>query len=245
MKIVDADPFKSGQKNVEDNLPEGESVLYEFEVIPLDYAVTNYASPVISVSQTKLILYYDNKLEIYDLDNIELEYYGDPPKFTMWQQILEGRFTYNPYAPEDLVNLKNFERISKMSLNEVKKPPKDFILRKGQFAAKSYQTWAMVQIIKDSIAHKKPDPMLYEMIAGNFTNFNSKPLLLFILAFIAYLILKLIVGLGLPDILGIILDVGFALGLVFIAVWVFLSQEKNNKAFLRTYLKYQQELELD
>lgn len=238
MKIVNADPFRSGQKNVEDNLPEGEKVLYEFEVIPLDYAVTDYTSPIISISESKFVFSYDLKIEIYELNNIELEFYGDPPKFRMWQQILEGQFSYAPFAPEDFIKMKNFENTSRMSVNEIKRPPKDFVLRKGQFSAKSYQTWAMVQIIRDTKDGRKPNPMLYEMIAGNFTNFNSKPLLLFIIAFIAYLVLKVIVGLGLPNFIGIGLDVAFAFSLIFIAVWTFMSQEQNNKAFLKTYLEY-------
>ena len=128
-----------------------------------------------------------------------------------------------------------------MSMNEFKKVPKDFLLRKSNRMARTYQTWAMMQLIKNVQVNHEENDDLYEIVAGNFTRFRRRPFIMFVVILIGYFLLRVISVLWLPLLVGTILDFLFAGVLLYMLYWIISSIEENNRRFRKIFLSYEKQ----
>ncbi len=245
MERLKLDRFTTVEQKIDEYLKENkEEVLYRLEVVPLDYTVNDFSTPEFILTRKHLIFKYDMEIEVWDIIKVEVEYLGDPPKFSLWQQLLEGNVQYTLENYENFKTFKEYENLFKISLSENNGTPKDFLLRKGMQISRSYQTWAMGKVIEQISSYegkfeRRSINEINEMLHGNFSQFNKFIFLFFIFIFIIYLALKIVSGMILPEIVSSVLNWSFAGILVGAIIWIFRSQENNNKRFLRTYNKFQ------
>ena len=233
--------LKNVRGNIQEILDEDDSILYEFEVAPLDHAIIDTFTPRMTISSKKLIFSYDTTLEIYNLADVQIDISGDTPQFSLIGQLTEGSYTYSKNFPEDFDKMRNNEKLTRMSLNELKKPPRDFLFRRGNAVANSYQTWAMAQLITNVQKHVEDNEDLYEIVAGNFTRFRRRPVILFLVVLLAYFFLRVISQLWLPELISTILDFGFAGVLIAALFWIARSIEDNNRRFKRIFMSYEKD----
>lgn len=222
-----------------------EQIVHSFEVVPFDYRVENYSTPKLYISPTKLLFAYDEIIEIYELNELETGILGGAPRFTLWQQYLEGSYLYTRAKEEDLEKVKTSEYILKFSFNELNKVPKYFILRESSIIQKNLKTWAMSQLIMNVKNGMKKDLNLEEILKGNFSTFNTKTMLSFIFIFLVYFLLRVIFqGLEI-DILSAILDIIFVFILLFMAWWTYSSITRNLDRFKNTFMTYRESISSD
>jgi hypothetical protein len=77
-----------------------------------------------------------------------------------------------------------------------------------------------------------------DMVAGNFSYFNRRIMLLFIMIFIVYVIIRIISTAFLPDIVSEIILYMFMAASLGMLGWIIYTQERNNKRFLQIYNSY-------
>jgi hypothetical protein len=220
-------------------LETGEVILHEFEVVPIDYGIQDFRTPKIFITKEKLIFTFDETFEVYLLNELEISIFGEAPKFTVWQQFLEGDFRYEQGDTVGLEKIKASEVIVRFVFNEDKHVPKEFILRKGIIVAKNSQTWAMAQTILNTKNRLNDDPILREIMDGRFTRFNQRTILVFIVIFLGFFVLKLLgVNVDLPDLFNSIIDWIFGIVLIGMIVWTVLSINKNLERYKACYYSY-------
>jgi hypothetical protein len=237
MEVTKLDPLKSLTENVL-AITHGENIEYTFEVVPLDVNVIDKTSPTLFLTDSFLVLYYDETLEAYELGEIKIDLVGESPKFTLWQQLTEGNYYYSNENPENLTRMRSFDGLTRLSITSPRQVPKDFVLRQGTFVKKSVNTWAMYRIIKNIQKRIESEKALEDMLVGNFVNFNTRTVLTFIVVFLAYLMLKLLTmnyAEGLPN---TILDFIFGGVVIAMAVWTVLSINKNLQSYQAVYHGY-------
>lgn len=235
MISIKTDPLKDLDANVR-AISDGE-IIHTFEVAPVDYNVKDYTTPKFFISSSKLIFSFDDQLEVYNFSEIELEVIGEKPGFSLLRQILERKYYYTGFGNQgtSFEKLKRMELPTRLSLTLPQRVPKDFYWRRSFEIGKSYQTWAMSQII---ILHKrgeKIDPLLLEMLEGEFSTFNPKTVLLFTGIFAFYTLLKLTVLKASSEFLDNIFDGLFVVILVGFYIWTVMSINKNLKRFEMLY----------
>lgn len=237
MKQIKMDILRTVRENLLDLMIEGELFLHEFEVYPFDYNILDYATPKIYMTNRQLFFTYDEVIEVYDLNTLKFDIYGEDPKFSVWQQWMEGKFYYSYGQEDNLVSLKNADYYTHLVITEPQQIPKEFAYRKGPEIGKSYQSWAMAQQMMNSKNNLPEDPRLEEMLTNNFNKFNGRTIVVYAVVFAVYVVLTRIVGF-LPDIIGTVLDVIFAIITGFVGVWLYRTVNKNYDAFGAIYNSY-------
>ncbi|MCA9374975.1 hypothetical protein KC622_01445 [Candidatus Dojkabacteria bacterium] len=235
MISVKIDPLKSINDNVRMH-SDGE-VKYTFEVAPVDYIVKDYNSPKFYISEHKLIFSFDDQLEVYNLQELELEVIGSKPMFSVFQQILEGRYYYTGYGSQaaSFEKLKKLDTPTRFSLTEPQKVPREFYWRKSFEIGKGYQTWAMAKIIILLKNKQQVDPLFNEMLEGEFSTFNSKTVFLFTATFAFYVLLKITLLKAASEFLDNVFDGLFIIILIGFFAWTIMSINKNLKRFETLY----------
>lgn len=232
------DPLETKAENIK-RVTQNEDVLSQFEVVPLDNNVLDLNSPTLFVTSSFIVHSYDEVLEVYNLQELDIEYLGDPPRFTIVQQIMEGRNYYMAERIENLQKMRANEHLPRMAITEPNQVPRDYTLRKSFEVQKPYQVWAMVRIIKNHQRHHQSESMLQEMVDGNFSRFNQKTIMAFIAVFIGYLFLKLFLFSFTPDIIDRVLNFLFGAVVLALGVWLWLTVTKNLEKFKAVYKGYE------
>ena len=238
MQAIRIDSNRKKEEILKEYLAKDETILHIYGVVPLDYRVANFLSPVFYISSKRLFFFFDEALEIYDLSNLDIDLIGDQPNFEIRKLVLEN---YPQYAFEnrnEIEKLKLTEGLTKISINEPKQVPKYFLVRKSFVIQKSFKTWALYQLLSNLKNMKTDNETLVEMLAGYFSAFNQKTVVNFVFVFSSYVLLKIIFSLLLPAIFNTIIDVLFTIILVFFGYWLYLSSDKNFKRYYRYYLSY-------
>lgn len=238
MQQLKRDILQNAHDNVVDLLTDGDRIIEEFSVAPYDYSVEDWATPTLFLTRKRLVFSYDESLEVYMLADLELDLYGDPPKFTPWQQWLEGTFYYSREQRESLRTLKIADFYTHLVITEPKQIPREFAYRKGIVLGNTSQSWAMAQMILNQKHGVAPDERLKEMLTGGFTKFNGSTVITFTLMFIGYFILSYFLK-DLDEIVGTVLDVIFGVLVVLMGAWTYKSIEKNLGAYEAVYNSYQ------
>lgn len=208
--------------------------LFMFEVTPLDYNIIDLQSPKLWLTKTHLLFTYDEVVEVYDLKELEIDKSTGIPKFTLWQQILEGNYTNTPVS---ITDIRQSEDIFKVSIKDKDGTPKYFLLRNKLEIQKNYKQWALMQILLNTKNGVAIQPQLKEMLDGHFASFNTKTILIFIVVFVTYLVLRMLLS-GLADVVGTVMDWAFGGALLFMLYWVYTSIEKNLKRFSELHRTY-------
>lgn len=238
MQLYETNPALSEEKNLQILIPEEDEVLNTFQVVPLDYDIYNLSTPKIVLSRTKLLFFYNNYVEVYELSSLNFEILGEEPKFSAWQQTFESKYIYSTNNLYQIMSMRNDITVVRVSIFETGKIPKSFLLRNGKEVARPFQTWAMYQILTNTKNSVSVDTNLNEMVNGYFTTFNNKTVYAFIVALIGFLLLNGIVSLGLPEFIKTVLNLVFGVMCIAMLFWTYKSVEKNNKRFESVYLRY-------
>ena len=238
MQSVKWDVSRTPEENIKETIGTTEKILYQFEVVPYDYHVENRFTPRFFLSQSKLMLQHDEILEIYNLKDLSFDFFGEPPRFTLWQQSMEGNFQYVNGNEESLNKLKQAESVLRFSFNELNKVPKYFVFRTSTVVQKAFKTWAMAQIIINTKNRAENNVALEEMVGGVFSTFNQRTVLTFATVFTSYFLIRIIANWLIPGLLVQILDYGFALVVIAMGVWLYRSVSKNLKRYEGVYMSY-------
>ncbi len=232
------DPMLKPNENVNKLLGSEEKILHTFDVVPLDYRIVDYSTPKFYITNLRLIFSFDEGIEVYNLDTLDVERIGSEPEFSMQSLILTQNKLYTASENSELQKLKLDENLCRLSITEPKQVPKYFLAREGIIISKSYKTWALTQIINNVKIGNYNNAHLVEMMNGYFSAFNQRTMLYFIFAFLIYIVLKIISGLLLPQLVGTILDVVFGIIVIFIGYWLWVSVDRNLKKYERNYHTY-------
>ncbi len=196
MERLKLDRFTTVEQRIEEYLRTNkEEALYRLEVVPLDYTVNNFSTPEFILTRKHLIFKYDREIEVWNISKIQVDYLGDPPRFSLWQQLLEGNTQYTLDNYDKFKTFKEYKNLFKISISENNLVSKDFLLRKGMQITHSYQTWALGRVIEqikgmgDKFERSSVND-INEMLHGNFSQFNKFILLFFVFIFIIYLEIK-------------------------------------------------------
>lgn len=211
--------------------------IHRFEVVPLDYNVVDYTSPLLLLYPEHLVFTYDDSIEVYNLDELEIDIIGSPPSFALWQVMIEPSQTYTPTS-EDLFAMRTSEYMLKVSIKPQNMVNKDFLLRSGELVAKSYKTWAMGRILLNHKNKIENNPLLFEMMEGNFQRFNRRTLLYFSGITLIYFMFFILLRGFLPSIINSALDVFFGVILLFMGYWLYVSLDNELKRFRTVYFTY-------
>lgn len=230
MQVYRIDPRISQLDNVKKLLVDKEEILHTYEVVPLDYRISDYFSPKFYITEKRLIFAFDEAIEVFQLDNLEIFTIGMNPEFSVREAVLSSNKLYLPNESAVLDRLKNDENLTRISINEPKQVPKYFLVREGYIISKSYKVWALSQLIQNTKLAIKNNEMLINMLGGFFHTFNQKTLLYFIYIFVGYLVLRILSNFFLRQI-GIVLDVIFGISVIFMLYWLYITIEKNMKKY--------------
>lgn len=238
MRGLRSDITISQLENIKKLLEKDEDIIYTFSVVPLDYRIVDFSTPNFYITDKHLLFAFDEAIEVYNLSDLEIGLIGNQPQFDLSKVVIEPTSSYSFDRKMELEKLKEDEGLTRLSLNESMQVPKYFLLREHFTIQKSYKTWALAQLLINVTNKKKENELLLEMLAGYFSTFNQKTVLYFVFAFIIYFIAKLVVGFNLPAIVSTILDAIFAVFMVFIGYWLWISVQKNFKRYEKYYLSY-------
>jgi len=238
MQSVKWDVTSTPEENLKEIIGTADKILYHFEVAPYDYHVENRFTPRFFLSTTKLLFQYDEVLEIYNLKDLSFDLMGESPRYTLWQQAMEGSFLYENGNEDSFNKLRQAEAVLRFSFNEANKVPKYFVLRDSTVVQKAFKTWAMAQMIINAKNRAENNLILEEMIGGTFSSFNQKTVLMFALIFTSYFLLRMAANWLIPGFIVQILDYGFALVAIAMGVWLFKSMSKNLEKYEGVYMSY-------
>ncbi len=237
MQSIVWEGYKSIEETVSELLGPQDSVIFDFEVMPLDYYVKDVLTPRIFVSQHRLVLVVDEKIEVYNLKDIWIVSSGGPPKFALTHQLLEYRIMFNSQETPLSKNVETPMEWVRFSIIEKGVQAKEFVLRKGLYPAKGYQTWSFAQRIRN-IQKDYPDYQVDKMVYGSFSFFEGSFLVSAFLAFVVYLLISLIFGGILPSFLKTFIDTLFSIFCVFMLFWVYWTIFINTRKYRKIYEKY-------
>lgn len=238
MNSIKRDELKTIEAQIQELTGDNSAIKIKFEVVPVDYRVIDMSSPTLYLHAGKLIFVYDDILEFYELNELNIDILGDNPSFEIYRLMFEPQLLYDEMNLSTVAKIRDSEHMTKLSINENQKVPKEFVMRQQNIVQKNYKTWAMSQIIINYKNKITPDDRLQDILAGNFLNFNQKTVLIFIAIFIAYFVLKIIIGDLLPGIIQAILDGLFVIVLILMSVWTYLSVQRNLEIHKVTYKSY-------
>lgn len=216
--------------------PSIEEIIHIFEVAPLDLRIKDYTTPKVVLTKSKLLVIYDELVELYSLSELEVEVKGNPPAFTLWQLFLLGKYGYG--SEEDIRLMRQDENLTRLAISERGSVSKEFVLRQGLNMQEGFKTWAMSRMILDTKLNNSLNPVFGQMLEGYFSSFNQKTVLTFIGGFLGYFVLKVISLRFMPDLINTILDVLLSIGLILMLVWLYLSISNNLQKFERVYVSY-------
>ena len=238
MNSFERDPLSTLEDNIKLRLTNGDQIEHRFLVVPLDTPVKDPDTPELIVTRTKLFHVYDEVIEEYMLNDLDMEILGERPKFTIWQILLEGNFSYSLSAPEDYMKLKSGEHFTRLTINESQQVPKDFMLREGALVARGYQNWAFARLILNVRDNITTDATLLDMLKGWFVLFNQRTVVAFAGITTMYFLMRLLIIPLLPDFFAGILDVIFGILALLMGAWVVLSVNKNLERYQAAYGAY-------
>jgi hypothetical protein len=239
VKSVKFDKKKDLQGNIQSLLvPNKDEILHIFEVVPIDHRVRDFSSPKLVLTPSKLFLTFDEVIEIYNLPELEIDVIGSPPRFTIWELILEGSYTYSMENEDQLRNLRTDEILTRVSIAEPNSVSKDFVMRTKSQVDKSYKTWAMGRTIMNTKHGSAPNKILTEMLSGYFSVLNQRTVIAFIASFVAYFVLKPIAYNFLPGFVNSILDIALGGILIFMVWWLYSTGTNNLNRYKSVYLSY-------
>ncbi|MCK9369093.1 hypothetical protein M0R04_03985 [Candidatus Dojkabacteria bacterium] len=239
MQSIRRDLTSTLEQNLQKYLPVGEQILHTIDVIPLDTRVANFLSPKLYISKSKLFFVFDEEMDIYDLNSLEISLIGQPPKFDIVPLFLESTFVYSYENRSQLAKFQAKEELTRLSINTIGEVPRYFLVRSNGRSAKSIKTWALMQLTTNIKMGNTDNSQLLEILAGYFSQFNTKTAIYFIASFLIYIVLKLLSSL-LPKLVGTIFDVFFGIILVLVAYWAYISVARNLKRYKNTYFTYYQ-----
>lgn len=240
MRQVKLDTLNTVEQNIFSLIRDGDEILYEFAVFPYDHNIMDYNSPMFYVTNWNLFFVYDEVIEVHDLAGLDLDIYGEAPKFTLWQQWFEGKFYYIRGQEARLRSLKEAEFYSHLAMSSPNSVPKEFAVRENINIGKAYQSWAMSQLIINVKNRITRDERVVELLNGFFSKFNVKTVGVFIVVFVVYFLLRMLVG-DFSDIIGTVLDVVFGIVVVLMGAWTYSSGNKNLKRYEAVYNAYSTE----
>ena len=228
----------SQEQNVLKYLDKKEEVLYKFDVVPLDYNVVDFTTPRFYITKTKLIFCFDEGMEVFELSPLDISMIGEAPDFEINGLLFTPSYIYSKGYIKDIQNMKNSEKLTRISITEPKQVPKYFLLRSGTTVSKSYKTWALLQLMNNIKVGIEKNETLVEILNGYFSSFNNKTMLYFVWVFLGYVLLKLIFGFFLPPLASTIIDYLFGAVLIFISYWLYISVQRNLNRYKQYYLSY-------
>lgn len=237
MQQIKQDILEPLKVNIEKLLRDNERVVYTYEVVPLDYKIRDYESPLLWATNQRLFFTYDELVEIYEYSEIEMDILGEAPRFNPIQNILEQRYYYSPTTRDSYNQLKNTTFYSRFAFNEAKQIPKEFALRSDTQVALSYQSWAMAQSIINLKNGLPEDKSLAELFKGSFARYSQGMVLVFFIIFIVYVLAKGLLG-SLFDFLNVGLDIAFGIISVYMFWWIYRTTAKNLNRFKAIYNRY-------
>ncbi len=180
-------------------LRNGESIILNTQIFPIDSKIDNYLSTQIYVSNTKLFIYFDNQLEIYDLMNTKIESNGVSPNFELQSILFEGSYNLINDINETRNRLKENDDIFKFSIYQESTMPRTIYHRKDFKISRSYQNWALYQILKSVQQTGTFNPILLEILNNKYLEYNSKFLFTILsigVTFVIVRVLLLLINLG-------------------------------------------------
>ena len=237
MQTITWEGYKAIKETVQELLGQQDPILFEFDVMPLDYSIKDVLSPKVFLSKYRFVLVVDDLIEVYNIGEIWISFLGGEPKFTLIQQFFEFRPNIESKDTPISKNVDFPDDWIRFSIMEKGSHPKEFVLRKEKTTVKGYQTWAFAQIIKN-LQKNYDDYKLEKMIHGDFSFFDPSFLVLATLVFFGYVLLSVLLGEILPNFLRIILDGLFALVCIVVLLWVFWTIFVNIRKYRKVYEKY-------
>ncbi len=229
--------YKSIEETVQEMLGPNDRILLEFEALPLDYKVEDINSPKFFVTRNRLVFVYDSMIEVYNLREIGVLLIGGEPSFSLVQQALEYRPDYVSSKTPLSKNLDLPDDFLRFAIKEQNVLQKEFVLRKGDFSAKSYQTWAFARYLKN-LQFGKVDYRLSDMVAGSFSFFDGIFLVGAFLIFIFYVFITVLFGSFLPEFLIRVIDFLFYIVCIGVLGWILWTVFVNMRGYRRVYEKY-------
>jgi hypothetical protein len=175
---------------------------------------------------------------MYNLAELGIDVVGAPPRFTLWELLLEGNYTYSAENEDQLRNLRTDEVVTRVAIAEPNSVSKDFVIRKGPQVEKSYKTWAMGRVIMNTKMALAPNKILGEMLNGYFSVLNQSTVVAFISSFFVFFVLKPLSLNFLPGFVSTILDILFGIVLLFMVWWLYSTANNNLNRFKTVYLSY-------
>jgi len=237
MRLYKRDEFKRVEEDVKQYLKKDEVILNVFPVIPVDYNVIEYSTPYIFLTSSSIVFTYDTSIEVYELDTLEIYLKGEGPKFNIWSILLEKQIQF---TKENIQLLKADEYTTQLSIREPNGIPKEFLLRNGMIAEKSFKTWAMYQILLNQQSGGSPNVILKEMLGGYFSTFNTKTVFMFVILFLAYFVIKIVSFSYFPKVVDNVFDGLFVVVAIWMIYWLYISVNRNLKRFEDVCMSYSQ-----
>lgn len=231
------DGYKSIEETVEELLGSEDPILLSFDVIPLDYLIEDILSPKVFLTRYRLILVVDRQIEIYNLREFLIWVLGGKPNFALTHQVLESRIDYQSSDTPLSKNIDIPDDLVRFAIMEKNTLQKEFVLRKGKYPVKAYQTWAFAQFLRNlQIGHE--DYRLRNMVYGGFSFFDGVFLVGAFLIFLLYVFVSIVFGSLLPELLILALDSLFALVCLGVLVWTFWTIFVNMREYRKVYEEY-------
>ena len=237
MQSIKLEVYEDTQDAVKELVGTQDSIVIEFDVIPLDHVVKDVLSPKVYLTRTRFILVVDNLIEVYNLNEIAVWTIGDAPNFSLTKQLLEPRLDYIPSKTPLSKNTDIPDEIVRFAIMERNSLQKEFVLRKGEIPAKSYQTWAFAQLAKN-LQKGMDDYRLRHMISGSFSVFEGLFLVGALAVFVIYVLISVLLGGILPSLIMSILDFLFAVVCIVVLGWMFWTIFVNIKNYRKIYTTY-------
>lgn len=229
--------YKSIEETVQELLGPNDQILLNVDALPLDYKVEDVNSPKFFVSRTRLVFVFDSVVEVYNLREINVFLIGGEPNFSLVQQALEYRPDYVSSKTPLSKTIDMPDDFLRFAIKEQNVLQKEFVLRNGDFPAKSYQTWAFARYLKN-LQFGKTDYRLSDMVAGSFSFFDGIFLVGAFLVFIFYVFITVLFGSFLPDLLIRIIDSLFYIVCIVVLGWILWTVFVNMVNYRKVYEKY-------
>lgn len=216
---------------------EGEKVFRTFDVLALDYRVKDLTRTRIIITTQKLLLLYDDVIEVYILNDLDLSFNEVIPSFEIQGLLLEGNFDLSNNLEQKVLDIRRLENRVIFSFNEENLVKKDLILRKEYKLETNFRTWAMGQTIintKNGVMNRGLD----EMLTGYFGTLESSSIIKFIAIFVIYFILKIVTVNLFGGIINTLVDIVFWIVLAFALYTIYKTGKSTLKRFENMYLSY-------
>lgn len=229
----------SVEEALKDILVPEEKIEKIFDVLPLDYKPQNLLSARIYLTKSRLLVTFDNILEVYNLADLSLAFNEVAPKFKLVNiYLLEGNFDLSTSLEKRVADIRNSENLTMFSIQEGNSVSKEFLLRKLYKLEPGFKTWAFGQSIinmKNIVANRGVD----EMLNGYYTTFDSNLFMNAIYSFIGFFLVKAVSVTYFPRIADTILDLIFVLLLGYIVYKMVMHANGALERYKKVYLSYQ------